>query len=160
MYKGKYPKDFLVQIEKYFRDGDMEIINQKNDYIGLNHYQHTRVKADPAHLLKARGAFNDELPFGLNNDAKLTFMGWEIVPDAYYDQIMDLKNNYGDPDIYLTENGCAYPDKIDKNGEKIWEYINRSKDNNKLYRLNWSRVINLDLQKFNKELNKNNACKK
>ena len=44
-------------------------------------------------------------------------MGWEIVPDAYYDQIMDLKNNYGDPDIYLTENGCAYPDKIDKNGE-------------------------------------------
>ena len=33
-------------------------------------------------------------------------MGWEIVPDAYYDQIMDLKNNYGNPDIYLTENGA------------------------------------------------------
>ena len=44
-------------------------------------------------------------------------MGWEIVPDAYYDQIMDLKNNYGNPDIYLTENGAAYPDLIDKNGE-------------------------------------------
>ena len=44
-------------------------------------------------------------------------MGWEIVPEAYYDQIMDLKNNYGNPDIYLTENGAAYPDKIDENGE-------------------------------------------
>ena len=42
---------------------------------------------------------------------------WEIVPDAYYDQIMDLKNNYGNPDIYLTENGAAYPDLIEKNGE-------------------------------------------
>ena len=40
MYKGKYPKDFLEQID-YFRDGDMQIINQKNDYIGLNHYQHS-----------------------------------------------------------------------------------------------------------------------
>ena len=49
---------------------------------------------------------------------------------------------------------------LDKNGEKIWEYINRSKENNKIYRLNWSRVINLDLQKFNEELKKNNACKK
>ena len=44
-------------------------------------------------------------------------MGWEIVPDAYYDQIMDLKNNYGNPDIYLTENVAAYPDLIEKNGE-------------------------------------------
>ena len=44
-------------------------------------------------------------------------MGWEIVPESYYDQIMDLKNNYGNPNIYLTENGAAYPDKIDENGE-------------------------------------------
>ena len=69
-------------------------------------------------MLKARGAVNDELPFGLEDkDTKLTLMGWEIVPDAYYDQIMDLKNNYGNPDIYLTENGAAYPDLIEKNGE-------------------------------------------
>ena len=117
MYLGKYPDLLIDDLSKYIKQDDMKIIYQKNDFIGLNHYQHIRVKADENHLLKARGAFNDELPFGLNNDAKLTFMGWEIVPDAYYDQIMDLKNNYGDPDIYLTENGCAYPDKIDKNGE-------------------------------------------
>ena len=90
----------------------------RSDFIGLNHYQHIRIKADNKSLLKARGAFNDELPFGLDGkDAKLTLMGWEIVPDAYYDQIMDLKNNYGNPDIYLTENGAAYPDLIEKNGE-------------------------------------------
>ena len=112
MYKGKYPKDFLILIEKYFRDGDMQIINQKNDYIGLNHYQHTRVKADPTHLLKARGAYGNEKPFNLEN-VELTSMNWEIAPESYYKQIMELKNEYNNPIIYLTENGCSYPDKIE-----------------------------------------------
>ncbi len=118
MYLGKYPDLLIKDVSKYIREKDMEIINQKNDFIGLNHYQHYRIKADDNNLLKARGAFNDELPFGLEDkNIKLTLMGWEIVPEAYYDQIMDLKNNYGNPNIYLTENGAAYPDKIDENGE-------------------------------------------
>ena len=44
-----------------------------------------------------------------------------------------------------------------KNGEKIWEYINRS-DNNKLYRLNWSRIIDLDIEKFKQNLINKNKC--
>ena len=39
-------------------------------------------------------------------------MNWEIDPESYYKQIMELKN-YNDPIIYLTENGCSYPDKIE-----------------------------------------------
>ena len=118
MYLGRYPELLINDVSKHIQQDDMKTIFQKNDFIGLNHYQHIRIKADNKHLLKARGAFNDELPFGLDGkDAKLTLMGWEIVPDAYYDQIMDLKNNYGNPDIYLTENGAAYPDLIEKNGE-------------------------------------------
>ena len=117
MYLGRYPELLIDDVSKHIQQDDMKNIFQKNDFIGLNHYQHIRIKADNKSLLKARGAFNDELPFGLEGkDAKLTLMGWEIVPDAYYDQIMDLKNNYGNPDIYLTENGAAYPDLIE-NGE-------------------------------------------
>ena len=33
---------------------------------------------------------------------------------------------------------------FDKKGELIWEYINKSKKNKKLYRTNWSRIINLN----------------
>ena len=124
MYLGKYPNLLIDNLSQYIKQNDMDEIFQKNDFIGLNHYQHIRVKADNNHLLKARGAFNDELPFGLKKNTKLTLMGWEIVPDAYYEQIMDLKNNYGDPDIYLTENGCAYPDKIENDG--------RIKDNDRI----------------------------
>ena len=61
-------------------------------------------------------------------------MGWEIVPEAYYNQIMELKNHYGDPEIYLTENGCAYPDEINSNGEiiddkRIEYYLKRNNKN-------------------------------
>ena len=116
MYLGKYPKMLLKDLNDYIHTNDMKTIYQKNDFFGLNHYQHIRVKADNNNLLGARGAFKDELPFGIDRNTKLTLMGWEIAPDAYYKQIMELKNNYGNPDIYLTENGCAYPDKI-VNGE-------------------------------------------
>ena len=117
MYLGKYPEKLFQELNNYIRTDDMKTIYQKNDFIGLNHYQHIRVKSDKNNLLGARGAFNDELPFGIEKDVKLTLMGWEVVPDAYYNQIMELKTHYGNPDIYLTENGCAYPDKIDANGE-------------------------------------------
>ena len=36
-------------------------------------------------------------------------------------QIMELKNKYNDPVIYLTENGCAYPDKIEEDG-RIYDH--------------------------------------
>ena len=119
IYLGKYPKDLFMQLDKYIKPNDMENIYQKNNYIGLNHYQHTRVKADKNHLLGARGVFSNELPSDIKNDKNLTTMGWEVVPDAYYDQIMELKNNYKNPDIYLTENGCSYDDVIDSSGKII-----------------------------------------
>ncbi len=119
MYLGKYPNELYSKLKNYIKSNDMNDIYQKNNYIGLNHYQHSRVKADKDHLLGARGVFNDELPFGMNKDVKLTSMGWEIVPDAYYKQIMELKNFYQDPEIFLTENGCAYLDEIDTNGKII-----------------------------------------
>ena len=112
MYKGIYPNNFLTNVEPYLKDGDLNTISQKNDYIGLNHYQHTRVKSDPDYLLKARGAYGNEKPFNMEN-VELTLMNWEIVPEAYYNQIMELKNKYDNPVIYLTENGCAYPDIIE-----------------------------------------------
>ena len=46
-------------------------------------------------------------------------MNWEIVPNAYYNQIMELKNRYNNPIIHLTENGCSYPDVKNKKGKII-----------------------------------------
>ncbi len=117
MYLGKYPKILIKDLDGIIGQNDMNIIYQKNDFIGLNHYQQIRVKADKNNLLGARGVIKDELPFRLQKKNKLTSMNWEITPDAYYKQIMELKNKYKNPEIHLTENGCAYPDKINKYGK-------------------------------------------
>ena len=71
-----------------------------------------------------------------------------------------LADLYKDGSIFIEESNFGRILILDKTGEKVIEYINRSKTNNKIYRLNWSRVINLDLQKFQEELNKRNGCKK
>jgi len=70
-----------------------------------------------------------------------------------------LADIYKDGSVFIEESNFGRILMLDNNGDKLWEYINRSKDNDKLYRLNWSRVINLDLKKFKKELDKNNGCK-
>ena len=48
---------------------------------------------------------------------------------------------------------------FDKDGNLIWEYINKSKKNKKLYRIDWSRIISLDELEFKKNLKINNDCK-
>ena len=53
--------------------------------------------------------------------------------------------------VFIEETSSGRIIILDKNGEKILEYINRAK-NNKLYRLNWSRVIDLNIDLFNKNL--------
>ena len=69
-----YPKknDFWKQV-RIWRDKGWEItmhgsthvydkICKKNDYFGLNHYQHIRVKFDKNNLLGMRNAFFEEIP--------------------------------------------------------------------------------------------------
>ncbi len=49
--------------------------------------------------------------------------------------------------------------ETDKNDELIWECINKSTKNKKLYRVNGSRIISLDENKFEEKLRENNDCK-
>ena len=39
-------------------------------------------------------------------------MGWEIAPSSFYDQIMQVKEKYENPLIYITENGVATEDTL------------------------------------------------
>ena len=45
MYLGKYPELLIDDVSKHIQQDDMKTIFQKNDFIGLNHYQHIRIKA-------------------------------------------------------------------------------------------------------------------
>ena len=52
-------------------------------------------------------------------------MNWGIDPDGIKREVLHLKENYGNPKLYLMENGCAMPDIPDENGFVAdWDRIN------------------------------------
>jgi len=59
------------------------------DFIGVNFYFHSRIA----------GWFNR------NKNERVSDMGWELIPSALYEVLMDL-TRYGKP-LYVTENGLA-----------------------------------------------------
>lgn len=106
--EGKYP-DIIDQLPPEQRPdihpGDMEIIAQPLDYLGVNFY--TRL-----HYQASDDDFYDERP----HQGPLTDIGWEIYPQALTDLLVSLNKKYTLPPVYITENGAAIADTIN-NGE-------------------------------------------
>ena len=44
-------------------------------------------------------------------------MDWEVFPDALTRVLMWIKERYGNPPLYITENGAAFEDPAHANGE-------------------------------------------
>jgi beta-glucosidase len=99
-----YPSDVLdryASILPTIEDGDMETIGARLDFLGVNYYSRAVVRAgaDPA------------LPIAVDLDrTERTEMGWEVYPDGLTDLLVRLHRDYELPDVYITENGAAYPD--------------------------------------------------
>jgi beta-glucosidase len=47
----------------------------------------------------------------------MTDMGWEVYPEGIYDMLGRLHFDYDLPAIYITENGAAYRDQIEPDGQ-------------------------------------------
>lgn len=122
--RGSYPKvlleEFGDEILPVIKDGDMELARTKNDWLGINFYFDTRIgKADVANPVQ----FDPSTVLGLTIDStpkgELTDMGWPLTPQGLKNLMVRWHKEYGSalPDIYITENGVAYPDGPDANGE-------------------------------------------
>ena len=44
-------------------------------------------------------------------------MGWPVQPDGLYDMLMEFKTLYGNPAVYVAENGAAYDDVLTPDGQ-------------------------------------------
>ncbi|MBB1345673.1 GH1 family beta-glucosidase [Pseudoalteromonas sp. SG45-2] len=86
-------------------EGDMELISQSIDYLGINFYTRQVYKAHPADIYEP-----------ISPTGPLTDMGWEIYPQSFTDLLVSLNKTYTLPPIYITENGAAMPDTYN-NGE-------------------------------------------
>jgi beta-glucosidase len=82
--------------------GDMDIISESVDFLGINYYTRAIYQADENEIFTQISL----------KDVALTDMGWEIYPSGFSDLLISLDAKYTLPPIYITENGAAMPDSI------------------------------------------------
>jgi beta-glucosidase len=99
---GHYPEEILAELgadAPQIQAGDLVHINTPLDYLGVNYYSRSVSSAAGAFDVKASG-----LP--------LTDMGWEIYPRGLTELLKTLHHDYTLPEVYITENGAAFPDQM------------------------------------------------
>jgi beta-glucosidase len=97
---GGYPADVVAHLgadAPQVADGDMRLINQPLDFLGVNYY--TRSIAQEGERRPAP-------------DRPVTDMGWEVFPRGLTELLVRLNADYRLPPVYITENGAAYKDEV------------------------------------------------
>ena len=124
--KGEYPADLIELLDEYGQlpetkldDKDL-LKNNIIDILGVNYYQPRRVKAKD-HLPNTEGPFMPDWFFDMYEmpGRKMNvYRGWEIYEKGIYDIMINLKENYGNIDSFISENGMGVQDeeRFIKNG--------------------------------------------
>ena len=105
LYKGYYPKMALDSLAKYnpgFKPtaADMAFIyRNKPDFLGINFYAPAIVKGEDTPM---------SLKWLENNPDSIKSNVGPVMPEYLYKILMRLKNNYGNPLVYITENGTGF----------------------------------------------------
>ena len=108
--KASYPEDMKKALGRltggfdFIKDGDLQTISVPIDFLGVNYYTRSLVKAVQDGFLNER-----EVPA---DPAKSTAMGWEICPEALRDLMLRLRREYTNVPIFITENGAAFDDVL------------------------------------------------
>ena len=115
---GEYPADLMLRfghLAEAVQPGDLEMIKQPLDWMGINYYFDVLVRGLGAGEASLRMSAYPTVTGTTEADTRAvhTDMGWPITPDGFTDLLVRLKNDYPNmPPIYITENGCAYDDPV------------------------------------------------
>jgi beta-glucosidase len=109
LVKGAYPAAAADDFAPLVRDGDLATMRQPLDWLGVNYYAPMYVEHAPASLF---GAWFGAVPAG----TRFTAIGWPIDAGGLDEQLLRLRAQYGDPELYVTENGACYDDPVAADG--------------------------------------------
>lgn len=100
---GEYPADGMRRLGSMlppFAGEDMSRISAPIDFLGINYYRRHVVTAGP-----------DGDPVVIDPPGvETTGMGWEIYPQGLHELLVQLRDEYPVPPLYVTENGAAFED--------------------------------------------------
>ncbi|TXC91082.1 beta-glucosidase [Metabacillus litoralis] len=123
VFEGNYPTFMLNWFEKKgvtleIADGDMDIIKQPIDFLGINFYT-----GSVGRYKEGEGLFDlERIDIGYEK----TDFDWNIYPEGFYKVLLKIKDQYGDVPIYITENGACYNDGVEHDrvkDERRIEYL-------------------------------------
>lgn len=104
LFKGRYPAEFEATFAPLVQAGDMAAIRAKVDFLGVNYYGRAHIVHDP-------NAFLAQANFGpLPPGTPVTAMGWPIEPQGLVQVLSRLRDEYGNPPTFITENGACFDD--------------------------------------------------
>jgi beta-glucosidase len=103
---GTYPEEMAEIWGDAWQEwpaGDMRLISEKVDFVGINYYTRSVNRNDPECLpVLASGI--------LQPDSIHTETGWEVFPDALTQLLVWANELCGGLPLYITENGAAFYD--------------------------------------------------
>lgn len=108
LLRGEIPALLADCMAGFVQPGDGEATRYPIDLLGINYYSRSTMKHEAGR------------PFAVGwGDARCerwTAMAWPVQPDGLYDLLAMLKTDYGNPAVYIAENGAAYEDAVAADG--------------------------------------------
>ena len=107
IFTGYYHPEMIDAVEgalPEIKSGDMVLIAQKLDFLGINSYSRGVISATEGRL--------DHIPA-----SEYTEMGWEVCAPAFRRMLNKINRDYRLPPIYITENGAAFKDEVTPDGK-------------------------------------------
>lgn len=114
VFLGSYPAELRQIFGEAWPEWpaeDFALIREPIDFLGVNYYTRSVVRFDPASWpLRASP---------VKQEATYTETGWEVFPRGLTDTLVWVKDRYGNPPVYITENGAAFVDPASVNGSGL-----------------------------------------
>ena len=109
LFKGSYPRAFAARFAPLIVDGDLDTIRQPIDFSAsiTTRRIYGRCAAKPVRrLVRRRRPRARALPRWAGRS----------TPAALTEELVRLRDQYGNPDVYVTENGACFDDSVAADG--------------------------------------------
>ena len=116
LYRGAYPDDLWKRLWLFkppVKSGDLEIISQKTDFLGVNYYSPMMAYHDWK-IPFFQAWIERQVPPG-EKYIEDKVLGPGPFPSGIHELAMRYKNEYGNPVVYITENGTKSDNVVERN---------------------------------------------
>jgi beta-glucosidase len=115
IFVGRYPEELTEVFDEAWPRWPAEefgLITQPIDFVGINYYTRNVTRFD-SRAWPLRAA---PVP---QKRATYTETGWEVFAQGLTDALTWVRDRYGNPPIYVTENGAAFFDPPSLDGDRL-----------------------------------------